>query len=173
MVIQSTTVCYRYRKIPGDKCKGGFSPTGRQIDMTIQCSENSKELVIEEVSFQETKSKSNGSVVAAVLIIVVLLVVVMGVFLVHKFIVLRRHRVVYRYSLLNQNDADRYDNEFETAISAASGTVYHDSDDDEELNSPAVKKDKRSYGLMNGLKKESNGTHVKSYHDDSDVDMLE
>lgn len=40
-------------------------------------------------------------------------------------------RVVYRYSLLNQNDADRYDNEFETAISAASGTVYHDSDDDE------------------------------------------
>lgn len=40
-------------------------------------------------------------------------------------------RVVYRYSLLNQNDADRYDNEFETAISAGSGTVYHDSDDDE------------------------------------------
>lgn len=39
----------------------------------------------------------------------------------------------------------------------------------QELNSPAVKKDKRSYGLMNGLKKESNGTHVKSYHDDSDV----
>eukprot|EP00105_Crassostrea_gigas_P033630 XP_011457076.1 PREDICTED: sortilin isoform X2 [Crassostrea gigas] len=162
-----------YRKIPGDKCKGGFSPTGRQIDMAIQCSENSKELVIEEVSFQETKSKSNGSVVAAVLIIVVLLVVVMGVFFVHKYIVLRRHRVVYRYSLLNQNDADRCDNEFETAISAASGTVYHDSDDDEELNSPAVKKDNRSYGLTNGLKKESHGTHVKSYHDDSDVDMLE
>lgn len=172
IVIQGTTVCYRYRKIPGDKCKGGFSPTGRQIDMAIQCSENSKELVIEEVSFQ-TKSKSNGSVVAAVLIIVVLLVVVMGVFFVHKYIILRRHRVVYRYSLLNQNDADRCDNEFETAISAASGTVYHDSDDDEELNSPAVKKDKRSYGLMNGLKKESNGTVVKSYHDDSDVDMLE
>lgn len=39
----------------------------------------------------------------------------------------------------------------------------------QELNSPAVKKDKRSYGLMNGLKKESNGTVVKSYHDDSDV----
>lgn len=162
-----------YRKIPGDLCQGGFSPTGRQIDMSIQCSENSKELVIEEVSFQETKSKSNGSVIAAVLIIVVLLVVVMAVFLVHKFIVLRRHRVVYRYSLLNQNDADRYDNEFETAISATSGTVYHDSDDDEELNSPAVKKDRRSYGLTNGLKKESTGTHVKSYHDDSDVDMLE
>lgn len=41
--------------------------------------------------------------------------------------------------------------------------------DFQELNSPAVKKDKRSYGLMNGLKKESNGTVVKSYHDDSDV----
>lgn len=41
--------------------------------------------------------------------------------------------------------------------------------DFQELNSPAVKKDKRSYGLMNGLKKESHGTHVKSYHDDSDV----
>lgn len=39
----------------------------------------------------------------------------------------------------------------------------------QELNSPAVKKDNRSYGLTNGLKKESNGTVVKSYHDDSDV----
>lgn len=38
----------------------------------------------------------------------------------------------------------------------------------QELNSPAVKKDKRSYGLTNGIK-ESHGTHVKSYHDDSDV----
>lgn len=41
--------------------------------------------------------------------------------------------------------------------------------DFQELNSPAVKKDRRSYGLTNGLKKESTGTNVKSYHDDSDV----
>ena len=40
-------------------------------------------------------------------------------------------RVVYRYSLLNQTDAERYDSEFEKAMAATSGTVYHDSEDDE------------------------------------------
>lgn len=32
-----------------------------------------------------------------------------------------------------------------------------------------MKKDKRSYGLMNGLKKEFNGIVVKFYYDDFDV----
>lgn len=32
-----------------------------------------------------------------------------------------------------------------------------------------MKKDKRSYGLMNGLKKEFYGIYVKFYYDDFDV----
>ncbi|XP_056000004.1 sortilin-like isoform X2 [Ostrea edulis] len=162
-----------YRKIPGDVCTGGFSPPGRVIDMSIQCSEDSKQLVLEEITSNKHRGGSNGSVIAAVVIIIVLLVVIMGVFLVHKYIILRRHRVVYRYSLLNQTDAEQYDNEFETAISATSGTVYHDSDDDEELNSPAVRKDKSFHESTVASKSRSNHTKVKSYHDDSDVDMLE
>ncbi|XP_062568538.1 uncharacterized protein LOC134230712 [Saccostrea cucullata] len=141
--------------------------------MSIQCSEDSKELVLEEITYKKESGGHNSSVIAAVVIIVVLLVVIMGVFLVHKYIILRRHRVVYRYSLLNQNDAEQYDNEFETAISTTSATVYHDSDDDEELNSPAVRKEKNMYGSTAGSQSSSNHTRVKSYHDDSDVDMLE
>lgn len=41
--------------------------------------------------------------------------------------------------------------------------------DFQELNFLVVKKDKRSYGLMNGLKKEFNGIVVKFYYDDFDV----
>ncbi|XP_061187283.1 sortilin-like isoform X1 [Saccostrea echinata] len=162
-----------YRKIPGDVCVGGFLPSGRQIDLSVQCSENSKELVLEEITYKKQTGGHNSSVIAVVVIMVVLLLVIMSVFLVHKYIILRRHRVVYRYSLLNQNDAEQYDNEFETAISTTSATVYHDSDDDEELNSPAVKKDKNMYGSTAGSRTSSNHTRVKSYHDDSDVDMLE
>ena len=53
---------FRYRKIPGDACQGGFSPKGRRIDLSKQCSENSKQLVLEEESFGEQKVRGQTKV---------------------------------------------------------------------------------------------------------------
>ncbi|KAK3102843.1 hypothetical protein FSP39_014357 [Pinctada imbricata] len=162
-----------YRKIPGDKCNGGFKAAGKMIDMKMRCSEGDKSLIIEEElpEQQSTKKSHAGSVLLAILVIVTIALVVMGVFFVHKYIVLRRHRVVYRYSLLNQNEtADNDPDDAMENVLTSSSVVYQESSDDEELNSPAVRKETasgKSRGTANGNIRSK--PQFKSYHDDSDV----
>ncbi|KAJ8301254.1 hypothetical protein KUTeg_020241 [Tegillarca granosa] len=104
---------------------------------------------------------SNSGIIAAVVIIVLLLAAVLVAYFVHKYIIIRRHKVVYRYSLLQQDDGK--DNAYENAL-AAKPIVYEDSSDDEELNSPAVPRN-----ATNGNPFKQPKVPVKSYHDDSDV----
>ncbi|XP_071161157.1 sortilin-like isoform X2 [Mytilus edulis] len=218
-----------YRKIPNDKCVGGFSPNGKLINLGEQCaSKDEGQIAVEEVP-QETKDYAdkyttykvnnidistetadgkdtfhsmtkavfqlqtemtdstavhaeqkthNASAIVAVFVIVALIVTIMVGFFVYKYIILRKHNVTYRYSLLNQNDGVSYDDELENALTKAG--LYHDSDD-EELNSPAVKKqnDTASNGGSRVPKEQrpsrSNQlqSDIQSYHDDSDVDMIQ
>lgn len=167
-----------YRKIPNDKCVGGFSPNGKLINLGEQCaSKDEGQIAVEEVP-QETKKTHNASAIVAVFVIVALIVTIMVGFFVYKYIILRKHNVTYRYSLLNQNDGVSYDDELENALTKAG--LYHDSDD-EELNSPAVKKqnDTASNGGSRVPKEQrpsrSNQlqSDIQSYHDDSDVDMIQ
>ncbi|OWF42491.1 Sortilin [Mizuhopecten yessoensis] len=157
-----------FRKIPGDVCKNGFSPSGKVINLSKHCKEGDKSLI--DIGTPVEKKGTNGTVVAAIVLMVILIVVLMSIYFGYKLWMIRKHRVVYRYSLLNQSEAGDYDNEFENALSPKS-VVYQDSSDDEELNSPAVKKDvtkKKSHsGSSNS--KTGNGHVFKSYHDDSDV----
>ncbi|XP_021369881.1 sortilin-like isoform X2 [Mizuhopecten yessoensis] len=161
-----------FRKIPGDVCKNGFSPSGKVINLSKHCKEGDKSLI--DIGTPVEKKGTNGTVVAAIVLMVILIVVLMSIYFGYKLWMIRKHRVVYRYSLLNQSEAGDYDNEFENALSPKS-VVYQDSSDDEELNSPAVKKDvtkKKSHsGSSNS--KTGNGHVFKSYHDDSDVDMID
>ncbi|XP_033746028.1 sortilin-like isoform X1 [Pecten maximus] len=160
-----------FRKIPGDKCKDGFSPTGKVIILSKHCKEGDKSFF--NIGTEVKKAGTNGTVVAAIVLVVILIVVLMSLYFGYKLWIIRKHRVVYRYSLLNQSDAGDYDNEFENALSPKS-VVYQDSSDDEELNSPAVKKDATNKKLHNGFSnsKAGNGHVFQSYHDDSDVDMI-
>ncbi|XP_063407277.1 sortilin-like isoform X1 [Mytilus trossulus] len=168
-----------YRKIPNDKCVGGFSPSGKLLNLGEQCaSKHEGQIDVEEVP-QETKKTNNASAIVAVFVIVALIVTIMVGFFVYKYIILRKHNVTYRYSLLNQNDGVSYDDELENALTKAG--LYHDSSDDEELNSPAVKKqnDTASNGGSHVPKEQrpsrSNQLQndIQSYHDDSDVDMIQ
>ncbi|XP_069141145.1 sortilin-like isoform X3 [Argopecten irradians] len=157
-----------YRKIPGDKCRDGFSPTGKIINLSKQCVEGDKSMFN---TATPQKKATNGTVVAAIVMVVILIVVLMSLYFGYKLWIIRKHRVVYRYSLLNQSEASDYDNEFENALSPKS-VVYQDSSDDEELNSPAVKKEAANKSRQSGYNKAGNGHVFQSYHDDSDVDMI-
>ncbi|KAL5015049.1 hypothetical protein ScPMuIL_009319 [Solemya velum] len=154
-----------YRKIPGDVCVNGFHATGNIIDMDKVCSEDNRVELILELEDEVTDERVSRLGVMSIIVIslvVALLVVVMAAYMIHKFIILKRHKVVYRYSLLNQTEEIDYDNECENALSAKS-TVYHESED-EELNSispvktPTISKRGESKS--------------KGFHDDSDDDML-
>lgn len=47
----------RYRKIPNDVCRGGFSPDGKKIDLGVTCgTQTSGDISVEEV-VQQTETK--------------------------------------------------------------------------------------------------------------------
>ncbi|XP_067683191.1 sortilin-like [Haliotis asinina] len=153
-----------YRKIPGDGCKGGITFTGKKINMTKKCNVGSKEFIFEmEAPIQQVShSLVLGAIITAV---VALLAAVSGYFL-YRMYLLRKHKVVYRYSMLNQTEGDDFDNELENALTQH--TLYEDSDDEALPNGSAMPN-----GSANRTSSSYAKPKVKSFHDDSDDDMLE
>ncbi|KAL4226601.1 Sortilin [Mactra antiquata] len=195
-----------YRKIPGDQCVNGFHPTSKVIDLGIVCDEFSKNVVkgdeglsgsTQQPGENDTgvKKFSRGIKVLAIIIAagVFLLIAIMSVFLGRKFILLRRHKTEYRYSMLSQSeqqnlmgnadDDDGHGSLSQDLDRAFDSTKYHDSD--EELNTSSRPSSTRQNGSVN---KKSSLSKTKdtnpfgtprddtnpfgSYHDDSDDDML-
>lgn len=159
-----------YRKIPGDVCKDGFQPTGQYINLTKECSgrilPSEPQAVANEKQVDKTQNSSNTLVITIVAIALIVLAVAVSYFG-YKMVLLRRHKVVYRYSMLSQNADKDVDDEIERTLTDPSA-AFGDTSDEEEL--PA---EPRINGtVMNGHVRQSR-PQVRGFHDDSDDDMLQ
>ncbi|XP_055883835.1 sortilin-like [Biomphalaria glabrata] len=152
-----------YRLIPGDKCdrEKGFHPVSSFESLDHVCKPGNKAPIVHDMKAPVENTGSLKLVVISIIVAVLVLVSVVGAVFAYKMLLLRRHKVVYRYSMLNQTDEH---DDFENAL-VHHDTLYKDSSDDEveEVNKSPERNGK-------GPVKEQNG--VRSYHDDSDDDML-
>uniref|UniRef100_A0A7N8XTS9 Sortilin 1b n=1 Tax=Mastacembelus armatus TaxID=205130 RepID=A0A7N8XTS9_9TELE len=116
-----------YRKIPGDKCKGGAMPERKEIDLSKRC-------VSDLVSPELVVSTSSIPIVLSV-IIIMLLSVTASVIFVKKYVCGGRF-LVHRYSVLQQhvedNAVDGMDDPLETNHTQNGKIEFHD-DSDEDL----------------------------------------
>uniref|UniRef100_A0A3Q3LZ61 Sortilin 1b n=1 Tax=Mastacembelus armatus TaxID=205130 RepID=A0A3Q3LZ61_9TELE len=119
-----------YRKIPGDKCKGGAMPERKEIDLSKRCV---SDLVSPELVVESHSSKSIPIVLSV--IIIMLLSVTASVIFVKKYVCGGRF-LVHRYSVLQQhvedNAVDGMDDPLETNHTQNGKIEFHD-DSDEDL----------------------------------------
>ncbi|XP_050412242.1 sortilin [Patella vulgata] len=168
-----------YRLIPGDVCTGGFKPTEKLVDLKKDCEEGKKVLVElaekhkAEPIIDTNKSGAHHAIVTIIIVIVLVVVVTLSSYFLYKMYLLRKHKVVYRYSLLNQSQTDNQD--FDANLEGVltnTDSLYNDTSDEEQDTTRSngnpfeVTKPRRSQGGMNG------SAPVQSYHDDSDDDLL-
>ncbi|KAJ8260285.1 hypothetical protein GJAV_G00179210 [Gymnothorax javanicus] len=117
-----------YRKIPGDRCKGGVMPERKVIDLSKKCVSN---LLGQE---QQRDAHYSTVPIAAAVIAVLLIAIVAGVFFVKKFVCGGRF-LVHRYSVLRQHaEASGIEgvDELDTHAAESGKSDYHD-DSDEDL----------------------------------------
>lgn len=119
-----------YRKIPGDKCKGGEQPERKMIDLSKRCVSD----LLEPQLLTDEPTSHLGPVVAIV-IAILLVSAVFGVLFVKKYICGGRF-LVHRYSVLQHNAAangiDGVDEPLDTDVTVTPNNDYHD-DSDEDL----------------------------------------
>ncbi|XP_052780242.1 sortilin-like isoform X2 [Mya arenaria] len=151
-----------YRKIPGDKCKEGYSPTSKLIDLHEKCDEFGNAIIKfdEGVIYKESdeskqsditnKGFGKGIKIIAVILCLAILVLAafMGVYFVRKFVLLKQHKEGYRYSVLSQHEQqglmDNHDSDDGGDLTRdldkayATSTVKYDSD--EELTTSSLPK---------------------------------
>ncbi|XP_039270860.2 sortilin-like [Styela clava] len=142
-----------YRKIPGDKCQGGFTPNSQVIPLHKKCKpseEKKDDFGVDKDNFSQyhpsgetKKSTSPGVIVFLVFVVVVLILALV-------YIVRKRQmsgkRVKY-VPLPTSEHAASY------GTGAESNSLMED-------------------GAVNGTTPRPNGNSSISYHDDSDEDML-
>lgn len=118
-----------YRKIPGDNCSNAdpasFHANTKRINLGKIC--HSRIVVFNMPISQKTANQ----IIGVILVLVVILVIIMSTFLIHKLCLLRRHKVVYRYSLLSQTEED-IDSQLESALNVQK-PVYDECSDDEDM----------------------------------------
>jgi len=169
-----------YRKIPGDRCEGGFHPAGEKvIDLHESCSD-SKAVLLEQLKPGEARYITSGrkvhhgantAVIIAIVLTTLLLAFVVVIYFVSKFNLLKRANVTYRYSSLSQSEEYDYDNDVENAL--AKHTSLYQDDSDDEVTNTRQSQDQASTSNGNVSRGEQRPKpKVKSYHDDSDDDML-
>ncbi|CAG5130317.1 unnamed protein product, partial [Candidula unifasciata] len=147
-----------YRRIPGDTCDAtyGFHPVSDVTELDVICGAGDKKAVQQDM----THTGAGKIVVAVIGSIILVLVAVVGAFFMYKLVLLKKHKVVYRYSRLNHGDGD-----LESAV-AHHANLFSESSDDEQ--NPPVKQNGNGY-----VPAPAKGpADIKSYHDDSDDDML-
>uniref|UniRef100_A0A8C6SCI1 Sortilin 1a n=1 Tax=Neogobius melanostomus TaxID=47308 RepID=A0A8C6SCI1_9GOBI len=86
-----------YRKIPGDRCMGGFQPDRKETDLKRKCISNALQPNALPVS-----SSTNAALIVLVVIAVLLSSAVIGVWLVKKYVCGGRF-LVHRYSVMRDN----------------------------------------------------------------------
>ncbi|XP_051269826.1 sortilin isoform X2 [Dicentrarchus labrax] len=86
-----------YRKIPGDKCEGGFQPDRKETDLKRMCTSNA----LRPNSLTENSSP-NTAVIVMVVIVILLMSGVAGVWLVKKYVCGGRF-LVHRYSVMREH----------------------------------------------------------------------
>ncbi|XP_076469202.1 sortilin-like [Babylonia areolata] len=148
-----------YRKLPGDVCseQEGFKPNSKYINLTQICDGR----IAIEPKMEEEGGGHKVLVIALFFLAAIILSAALAYFG-YKMVLLRRHKVVYRYSMLNQTDDKDFDEEIERTLTGSTH-VFGEMSDEEEL--PA---DPRQNGhVQKGQPK------VRGYHDDSDDDMLD
>ncbi|ESO99480.1 hypothetical protein LOTGIDRAFT_231095 [Lottia gigantea] len=179
-----------YRKIPGDVCVGGFQPKDEHVDMKAKCDSRIKEEVLKDEGKVDKHSQNKESeptkhtaisgthstLVTVIVIIVLVSVVTIASFFLYKIYLLRKHKVVYRYSLLAQNQGENqdFDANLEGVLTNNSSLYNDDSDEEQDTaksNGNPFENNYRSTGSSN-VNVTNNIPPVKSYHDDSDDDLL-
>ncbi|KAG7246777.1 hypothetical protein CRUP_017773, partial [Coryphaenoides rupestris] len=118
-----------YRRVPGDRCEGGFQPDRKETDLKRSCVSSSlspKSLVDDQVS--------NTAVVVVVVIALLLTSAATGVWLVKKYVCGGRF-LVHRYSVMREHaeangieEVDQLD-----AHTMESGKSQYHADSDQEL----------------------------------------
>ncbi|XP_059173686.1 sortilin-like [Physella acuta] len=153
-----------YRLIPGDVCNpnGGFQPKAEEDDLNKLCGLGDKSVIMSDIAAPKTYTGSYKLVIGSIIAVIVLLVAVVGAVFAYKLVLLRRHKVVYRYSALNTTD--ERDNDYENAL-VSHDTLYRESSDDE------VEQENQS-PQRNGKGPVKEKPDIRSFHDDSDDDML-
>lgn len=154
-----------YRKLPGDVCteEGGFSPQTSYINLTEVCTDRIRSQPGANVQQEEETIKGRGMLISLAIAVLIIAACALAYFG-YKMVLLRRHKVVYRYSMLNQNDDKDFDAEIEKTLTGeTTQPVFTDVSDEEELAAEPA--------YMNGRVKTSK-SHASGYHDDSDDDML-
>ncbi|KAK3610584.1 hypothetical protein CHS0354_009024 [Potamilus streckersoni] len=164
-----------YRKVPGDVCANGFAPNGGQfIDLNKRCSEELKDDVIkdETAPSQPNKGEVHKTAVIVLAVIILFVVILISIFLARRYFILRRNRVVYRYSLLNQNE-DNVEHDLENALTSNGSALYQDSDEEvDSMNKPKMNSNHSNSQPRSTRPHTAPTKHISSYHDDSDDDML-
>ncbi|KAL8622054.1 hypothetical protein ACOMHN_056539 [Nucella lapillus] len=148
-----------YRKLPGDVCseQDGFRPSSKYINLTEVCSGHLAPHIT------KVAAKESHKLLVIALVFFTLLILTVGLaYFGYKMVLLRRHKVVYRYSMLNQTDDKNFDEEIERTLTG-SQPVFGETSDEEEL--PA--NPRQNGHIQKGHPK------VRGYHDDSDDDMLD
>ncbi|XP_017290114.1 sortilin [Kryptolebias marmoratus] len=87
-----------YRKIPGNKCEGGFHPERKETDLRRLCTSNA----LYPNSLQTENSSPNTAVIVMVVIAILLMSAVAGVWLVKKYVCGGRF-LVHRYSVMREH----------------------------------------------------------------------
>uniref|UniRef100_A0A1A7YKW9 Sortilin 1a n=1 Tax=Iconisemion striatum TaxID=60296 RepID=A0A1A7YKW9_9TELE len=86
-----------YRKIPGNRCEGGFQPDRKETDLRRVCISSA----LHPKSLTE-HSSTNAAVIAMIIIGILLMSAVAGVWLVKKYVCGGRF-LVHRYSVMREN----------------------------------------------------------------------
>ncbi|XP_037108973.1 sortilin-like isoform X1 [Syngnathus acus] len=86
-----------YRKIPGDKCTGGFQPVRKETDLKRRCTSDA----LHPFSLTESSS-SNAAIIAVVVIAMLLMSAVVAVWVVKKYVCGGRF-LVHRYSVMREH----------------------------------------------------------------------
>ncbi|KAM9408225.1 sortilin-like [Pholidichthys leucotaenia] len=91
-----------YRKIPGNRCEGGFQPQRREVDLRRMCTSNTL-----QSSSPNESSSLNTAVIVMVVIVMLLTSALAGVWLVKKYVCGGRF-LVQRYSVMREHvEADK------------------------------------------------------------------
>ncbi|KPP73994.1 sortilin-like, partial [Scleropages formosus] len=113
-----------YRKIPGDKCKGGTQPERKEIDLSSKCVSNLLSPKLET----STKSSSSAPIIAIVIAVLVVSVAA-GVLFIKKYVCGGRF-LVHRFSVLQERDEVNGTDELDTCVAESNRRQYHDDSDE-------------------------------------------
>ncbi|XP_029115026.1 sortilin [Scleropages formosus] len=117
-----------YRKIPGDKCKGGTQPERKEIDLSSKCVSNLLSPKLET----STKSSSSAPIIAIVIAVLVVSVAA-GVLFIKKYVCGGRF-LVHRFSVLQERDEVNGTDELDTCVAESNRRQYHDDSDEDLLD---------------------------------------